>query len=200
LVDKNGNLVLLKKGEDGGYVGLMPAPKYKKPVAEEMLKKNLKSAEDKIRTLEIEKAYVFDAKGAKILSKSGDKSEVSFTTKEALKMKGNILTHNHPVGSSFSKQDIIFAISRELKEIRAVTEKHNHSFSLKGDAPLKEKALLEVCNEYDKANSDVFKDFQAKINNQEIDVEYANKNHYHIVWDKVKNKINWINYKREKIK
>ena len=68
-----------------------------------------------------ETAILYDNDGNIILKKKGEKSRVSFTKQEINKMKGGILTHNHPNGSTFSPSDINMLRYGDLAEIRACT-------------------------------------------------------------------------------
>jgi len=98
--------------------------------------------ENKIRmNKEFETAVVFDKNGNIVIDKRGSATNVSFSKDEMNLMKDCIFTHNHPrgwrydensmfrIGSSFSREDLKFAINSDVKEIRAVTP--NYTFSLK---------------------------------------------------------------------
>ena len=75
-----------------------------------------------------EMAYAIDSTtGKQILKKTGGRSAVSFTEKEAEKMRHSILTHNHPTGASFSLEDVVFAHENELAEIRVVAMDRTYS-------------------------------------------------------------------------
>lgn len=76
-----------------------------------------------------ETAGLFTPDGKLIFKKDGDKSSISFEDFELKKMKGNILTHNHPQGSPFSKADLIMFANGELREIRAAGKYYTYSFS-----------------------------------------------------------------------
>lgn len=65
--------------------------------------------------------------GEVVLVKPGTSNQVEFDALEQKLLKGTILTHNHPGGSSFSGADIIFAHDYELAEIR-VTSGSGSSF------------------------------------------------------------------------
>ena len=53
-----------------------------------------------------EKAIIYDENGKHIFSKKGTQNSVGFTKSELKKMKGCVITHNHPSGSGFSSDDI----------------------------------------------------------------------------------------------
>lgn len=69
-----------------------------------------------------ETAVVYDSQGAYLFQKRGTKNEVLFSISELLKLKGNVVTHNHPSGSSFSAQDIFLLKWGKLAELRVITE------------------------------------------------------------------------------
>lgn len=95
----------------------------------------IREAEDEIKFLDYEMAFVWENEGHLLFKKKGGEYEVTFTEEEVLSMKGSILTHNHPYamkfpeadprsfGHSFSEDDIFLACRAELSEIRAVTRK-----------------------------------------------------------------------------
>ena len=55
-----------------------------------------------------------------MLKKDGSAHDVSFTKDEIKRMRGCVLTHNHPGGASLSAADINMLRSSKLSEIRAV--------------------------------------------------------------------------------
>lgn len=66
-----------------------------------------------------ETAILYDKDGSIVFKKKGDSSRVSFSAQERKKMKGCVLTHNHPNGSVFSPEDINMLRCGDLAEIRA---------------------------------------------------------------------------------
>jgi len=197
LVDKDGNVVLLKdlpKLDESIKAYRYPDSTVKG------LKKSLLDAETGIYLRKTEKAYLFDPEGKELFNKSGNKNSVGFTQEEANMMKGNILTHNHPYGTSFSLQDIKLLLKTGLKEIRAVGAEYKYAFSLKGASQAKDDALKMLEKEYQLSNSTVKGDFLTKMDKGEIDIEYAEKNHAHTVWLRVNKYLPWIDYRRKEWK
>ncbi len=76
-----------------------------------------------------ETAIVYDAEGNVVFKKKGTADEVKFTAAELKKMKGCVVTHNHPNGSGFSGHDISFLKTAKLSEMRASVRQG--SFSIK---------------------------------------------------------------------
>lgn len=83
-------------------------------------KERLSKDENSIRSLNEEKALIYDASGRNVLKKDGSAHDVSFTKDEIKRMRGCVLTHNHPGGASLSAADINMLRSSKLSEIRAV--------------------------------------------------------------------------------
>ena len=95
--------------------------------------RNIEIDENKIRNNNFESAFAYDLKGNRLFEEIGTKSQVSFSIDNRVKLalnKGSIVTHNHPSGFSFSGKDFEFLLGNDLSELRAVTNKYNHSIKL----------------------------------------------------------------------
>jgi len=93
---------------------------------------------DRLRTHEAdhkddakEQAMLLTAKGTRIFETKGARHSVKFSKEESDKMRGAVLTHNHPgltmkngitVSAGLSKADLLLALSGGLREIRATSE------------------------------------------------------------------------------
>lgn len=93
-----------------------------------------------------ETAGVYDANGNLLFEKDGTKRHVKFTDEEIAKMAGNVVTHNHPSGSSFSADDIAMLIYSNAKEIRAVGKNFTYSMVSNGESGLKWKQVKSTYN------------------------------------------------------
>lgn len=69
-----------------------------------------------------ETAVVYDKDGKFLFQKRGDEKEVSFSIFEFFRLRGNVVTHNHPSGGSFSARDIFLLQNGGLAELRAIVE------------------------------------------------------------------------------
>lgn len=87
-------------------------------------------SESKIKLIRAEKinngnnyetAYIYDDTGNLKFKVKGTKGEVSFTKKQHKEMKNCVITHNHPLNSSFSSDDIYTLKTSGASEIRAST-------------------------------------------------------------------------------
>lgn len=86
--------------------------------------------EDAIRTKPYEIAAVFTPGGALLCMASlGRKRLIGFRDEEVARMKGMVLTHNHPdiLTNTFSVSDVRMASLASLHEIRAVGESNTYS-------------------------------------------------------------------------
>lgn len=101
-----------------------------RPSSPEQVKQALDREESKIRNLRYERGVVIDSKnGDVLLNKGGGQAEVFFSADEMRRMKGQVLTHNHPSvpGFSFSPDDLLCACIGEVSEVRAVSVGYTHS-------------------------------------------------------------------------
>ena len=102
--------------------------------------------ENKTYTLKREQAHLVDQNGVILFKKGGGKSSVSFTRGEFNQMKGQVLTHNHPldahrsIGGTFSPEDINLAFSGKLKGLRATAVEGTYDITYVNDSNTKYKA------------------------------------------------------------
>ena len=104
--------------------------------------------EAEIKGNKVELAGVYDLNGNLIFKKEGNKNSVSFSFYEQFAMQGKVLTHNHPLETGFSVEDIEMAFYNKLSEIRAVTKKHTYSLAPITD--LKAAEVKALINEFKK--------------------------------------------------
>lgn len=126
---KNGHWITIKDDDDekGRHVyieGDRPAKESKETSRKSFV--SIKEMESDIMDDAIESAGVFSRGGGVILTKTGGKNRVGFTNDEISRMRGAVLTHNHPGGSAFSKDDLDFLFEAKLFEIRAVGKKYTY--------------------------------------------------------------------------
>lgn len=102
--------------------------------------KIVEEEEDKIANLPYEQGVIVDSKTGVVLTRArGKQTSVEFSAADVAKMRGNILTHNHPnigghpqsdprwKGYSFSELDIQAACIGRVAEVRAVSSGYRHS-------------------------------------------------------------------------
>lgn len=104
----------------------------------------LQHEEEAICSDQIESALLLDRRG-KILFKtsSGEAGFVKFTAEQVAVMKGCVLTHNHPRGSTFSADDIALAVHAGLKGIRATGKQRTYQLLLKQNNPNKKDFAMD---------------------------------------------------------
>jgi len=157
------------------------------------LKKNLRSIESKIAGNKTESLHAFTPDGKKLFTLQGTERSVGIPIVDAKKLKGNIMTHNHPGGTSFSPEDIGLLNKYKMKEIRAVGKEYTHTAKIK-------KIVGEgtISSEYDKTRSTVIKQFQDAITDGKMTVAEANANVQHVTWSLVSKNNDWLDYGRSK--
>lgn len=75
--------------------------------------------EDDIYELQYERMVAFDDEGNVVLQKNGLEHEITFEENELVALRGTTLIHNHPLGTTFSPEDIYFIRDNGLRELRA---------------------------------------------------------------------------------
>lgn len=158
------------------------------------LESNLQRAETEIAGLQHERAYVFDKDGNTALVKDGAKDHIRFSPDELTLMPDTTFTHNHPTaGGSFSPEDIIFAITHNVSEMRAVGAKYVHRMA-RPEAGWPDLTFAK--DEYRLADGKVRAEFQLKISLEQMTIDEANREHHHAVWTMVAQKLKLV-YLRE---
>lgn len=85
-------------------------------------KKELLMDEKALSVREKETAVVYSPDGKFLFQKRGSSEEVSFSVGEFFKLKGAVITHNHPSGGSFSGRDILLLKKSKAAELRVITK------------------------------------------------------------------------------
>ena len=115
-------------------------------------------------------------------------------------MRGNIFTHTHPSGGSFSPDDILVMYRTRASgfRVRTLDNKlfeanldYEHPFFKRFGSRSQEK-LLNSINRYE---DEVRKEFGRKTLNKQMTVEYANKHHFREVWTRMSKGTSYFNYK-----
>ena len=136
------------------------------------LRSAMESVEAEIRDQPTENLRVFDKEGNLILEKAGDRTNVGITGEDRQAMFQGYLTHNHPVGTSFSAPDYLTAQHADLSEIRAVTK--TNTFTLERPAngwPDWQKDVEPTFNSYKEQNYNALRD---KLIDGDISEDAAN--------------------------
>ncbi len=160
------------------------------------LAETIKETEAKLITRKTEKAVVFADDGTIVFEKAGGESSVSFTPDELRLFENNILTHNHPSGSSFSMDDVELATFWNLKGIRACGSQHRYYLNRPASGWSREIWKKKIKPLAEKIHNDVFRQFSELINKGKLTPEEANYRHWHEVWSRVAKEVG-LDYGRE---
>jgi hypothetical protein len=76
-----------------------------------------------------ERLLVMDPNGRKIHVEMGGDDYVNISPSLLPKLKGNIVTHNHPSGNGFSSADWYVGAKAKAKEIRVITDERIYSIT-----------------------------------------------------------------------
>jgi hypothetical protein len=117
-----------------------------------------------------ETAAVFTAQGNTVFVKDGGPTSVTFTPAEVEKLRGGVLTHNHPSSAPLSDDDVRLALLRGLREVRAVGR--DGSLHRLGVGP---KGWTDgMLTTYHSLRDDVMNNTRALIGTGQITLEEAN--------------------------
>jgi hypothetical protein len=166
------------------------------------VQKALQVHEAQIRNNNYESAFVVNDNGETLLAKMGKQYKVEFSRGELKNMKDAILTHNHPrslgakgiraIGNSFSREDIMLAVSANVKEIRAVTP--TYTFSVKRPKGGWGASYKTIGGDYERANDAVFREMKSYLNKQnwsESAIARVEVTHFNRVMEKLSKKYGW---------
>lgn len=159
-------------------------------------------AEETIRNNRYETAVAYDSKGNLLLNKKGGSRSVHFTGSEVENLKDAVFTHNHPsalgqigvraIGTSFSHQDLAFAVNANLKEMRAVTP--TYTFSVKRPKNGWGVTPKQVRAAYDRAERAVKREMDRYLNivgRNRTSYDRANASYYNQINKRVADKFGW---------
>jgi len=156
----------------------------------------LRKTEAQLIKRKTEKVVVFADDGTIVFEKAGGESSVSFTPDELRLFENNILTHNHPRGSSFSMDDVALATFWNLKGIRACGSQYRYYLNRPASGWSREMWKKKIKPLAEKIDNDVFQRFSELINKGELTPEEANYRHWHEVWSRVAKEVG-LDYGRE---
>lgn len=161
----------------------------------------VKMYEDVIRDKSTEHSAFFDNNGNVLLYKKGTESAVYFTENEISRIRGNIavMTHNHPRETSFSVDDIKFAINNNIGEIRVVSS--HFTYTMKSSDNWKSykpgsKKYATLIDHYNETNRIVYERFSAEINAGRLTPAMADLTHQHEILSRLSREYNFT-YSRE---
>ena len=128
-------------------------PRRKRPTRLEQM---LRGTESQLRYAGNEIAYVFAPDGERILTVIGGPSQIVLTVAEVRLCAGNVITHSHPHGGSFSKDDLEFASRAGVLEYRAVSRDHIYAMKPPEDGWGDVSTRNRYVAEYERAQREVY--------------------------------------------
>lgn len=143
LLDQNKEDVILKETTD----------KWAKEARMELLKDERTLAGRKKET-----SVIYGPDGKYLFQKRGTENAVRFSISEALKLKGCVVTHNHPNGGSFSIEDIQFLRKSGASEVRVSTEECSYYLR----QPEKWPKEIKTSEALSKAQEDIRRELRGK--------------------------------------
>jgi len=170
-------------------------PMKEEPIrTHEEVEKVIREKEKSIKDLEKENAVLFDRNGNLIFEQDGDEDHVSFTPSQLEQMKGNILTHNHPINVSFSDADVRLACKYEMNEVRAVSSTRSFSLKFSDGRDFTPDDWMKIDGEWQKNYQMGKIRYADAFKNNEISKErydYLVRNH---IWSHTSKKIDGLKY------
>jgi len=151
-----------------------------------------------------ENALIMAPTGEALVHKGGTKSRVGFTIAEfeAFRNRDAIVTHNHPNGTSLSRQDYELAEHANAREIRAVgrnavtREVWSYSVQRPQAGWPSVPALRRTWN---KAAAEVKDEVVAAIRAGRMTIDEASAKYQHLIWMRVQSKLD-VGYRARRLK
>lgn len=168
--------------------------------------RNITLAERTIRNNRDESMFVFSSDGNLVRTFTGKGAQVKYDARQV--PENSIITHNHPrsigekgvkaIGNSFSRADIVSAVSTNAKEIRAVTP--TYTFSVKRPKGGWGGSPESIGKAFSKASSEVEREmygYLAKVGYNNAGIARAEATHFHRVMQKMAKQYGW-DYSKKK--
>ena len=130
----------------------------------EEARKELLMDEEALSVREKETAVVYGPDGKYLFQKRGTEKEVTFTISEFRKLKGSVVSHNHPAGASLSSQDIDLLRKSGAAEVRATTASGVYFMRSPAKWPKEIDGSDKLKEAYKSIDSEVKKECQALYN------------------------------------
>ena len=151
----------------------------------------VRAVEDGIVGSPVEIGVAFDKDGNELFRVQGTEDSVSFSPDQVRMMVGQVLTHNHPTGSSFSPSDVLVAQQAGLKEIRAVGKDYVYKISGPGGRWKQEYTsqstgtTASLATHIENIAGRVYDELVATVYAGAMSASEANSVHHHTLWTRV---------------
>lgn len=130
-----------------------------------------------------EAAVLVDESGKVLKKRLGEKTKVDLSDM-VYAMQGNILLHNHPSGSAFSPDDVMCALTNDLKEIRAFGKEYEYIYRPEKAIPKTPANIYirrSVIDFLSDQNMAMYDKQEPKVKAGEMSIKAATLNHWHEV-------------------
>jgi hypothetical protein len=106
---------------------------------------------------EMENAVVYN-EGKQVLLRNGKVDEVRFTDAELKMLKGAVVTHNHPYGTSFSRADVSLFKRTKMAELHATAQYDGvvYSISPPKDSLFWKTSARQIAKDHDTIRDAIF--------------------------------------------
>lgn len=126
--------------------------------------KDMRQVESELSQRNFETAVFFDESGKAIFAQLGDEDTIVFTKVQQKQMRGKVLTHNHPLGTPPSPEDLYVLKKNYLKEFR--TCGRNGTYVLRYSKEIEDLPDFETLSLfYDTALNKRLPDYRKAVNN-----------------------------------
>lgn len=113
--------------------------------------KDISTVENDLSSLDYEVGVIFDDDGKAISCQLGSENEVRFTKHQAKLMKGKDVTHNHPLNTPPSPEDLYLMVNNKAKSFRTCGK--NGAYVLKYSEDVEKLPIYDVfSNKYDEVS------------------------------------------------
>lgn len=163
----------------------------------------LQECEKEICKRTTEKMYALDpSTGRVIMSKEGARNYLSLTEREGLMMQDAVVTHNHPMGTTFTHDDIESLVMYHVRELRIATPRKAFSLSIdyaKCPHVKPEEILREIEAEAFKHEIDLIDSTLDALLTGEMTPAQFEKGLYDEVWKRTSRKLKWLKYQAKNV-
>jgi hypothetical protein len=154
-----------------GYDNIAISVPTADPSKEKLISAALQAHEEVLaKRIDTEKLIALDAQGKAVLERSGDQNSVAIFNSDKPLLKDMVLTHNHPMGRSFSEADLRTTQEVDLAELRAVGVGQPYTYVLKRPAT---GWPVNMAERYGKISKQLEAEFALKVKRGEIAAETA---------------------------
>lgn len=148
-----------------------------------------------IRDRKTEKVICLNDAGKIVFQKVGHKSGIDIPESAFKLFKDQVITHNHPVDCSFTREDFVrFAWDGNVHELRMTSAINRYSMQRPASGWPNRKTFYES---YQKHDSEVYKLLRKRMIDRKIAQQDIEKMQDHEIWTRVSKDLG-LHYKREK--